>query len=1512
MAQKFSILIELKEKGLEVAKQFTKEIENIKKALATADIAPIQEVTKSIKDIEQTFRGIEKAVQATAKGVSLIINQTIKRFEDNADTASQRAAERAEKTIEISVARSLAILTGFATATFATFAGISAGLTNIAGQILPRIQGLLSGIAGQQGVFIDGLATIVFGFGEIFTNLFNFQGLLASIGITAAGLLTTLKSFSILTATIFSGSFVGVFALPILFRETLLFVRRITGAGLESLTVVQRASRLVTTIDKTLSNSFFTVKSLLLTVASSGIFAGIFGLQSTLFVLPAIFNTIISSFTVGIRRFTERGLASIGSGRAALQVVFADLREISLKILPSFLNFARGFKKEFGTLFKGRGFLQLFGLFELPIFKRDIGRGLFAKGALTRPVSDFEKIRRSVQTLQAVFRDSATFTRPLADFIRRASQEKGFENIRKSLRDLPETFEKIKRGVREFRVLFLAVANDASRLVSAILPITDTVRTLPKTIAETRKELQPVLDTINQISAIIKRLTGIRAILGALPGGAGIGANIKNTATILFQLLPALNRFFGQFTKANVAVQVEAVVLNLQKIGPQVAKLIAFFATTGFKDIPKLPERFKELEKQIRAAGRSAANTAKNVRTILTTVEKLGKRPVGRPRKEITAGSIQEQIGSALRFGKAKLIQDTESVLSIITDRLPTATGPAKTGPLANLRASGIALMAELASGIKAGEKALLKQIEASFARLRAYGPASLPKVGPLRDMILKAPLFPVLWAQYAARGLRAIDDLGRRIGQTLNESIRSAIETGNLAERAGIAVEQVSLLDSAFQRLGASAGDLNFIFSRVQDTLRKAFTAEEKEKLEAIGISLETVRSSGNPTLELLLQVSDVLNKFPIGSRAAKGALDLLGLTLNSNAIPALRKGRDALLGVIKETNELGVVVDERFVKAARRITSASVALGQFRQRVINEFVSFVLPALAEVAENIVKFAKANSANILALVRIAAKATVATIQELSKILLFVAKSPDKTLSLITKTFLSVFDLAVKTATRLFDSVDAQTIEFLKSLGSAIIDAISSTIKGVFTFVTGFVKRRLQVLLLEVAQSIEIAALNVGAKFRAAVEAVLGKTLASKILPKKAAVDSAKVAADAYKAAISDIEKEGEETTKRLIADIRAGIRQTVGEGGVISQLGEQGKKALQEIFDKQNAENIKKDFKDFIKDLAGIIKDTPIGDLGKRLLEEFEKFRPTVDKIKQEQQANLERTGIRDGATPADGAIDAERRLQASRQKSIVQLEELRMAAIARINQEQETAKQVKEEFDAQFNIIRNSIGTLGTALSDLYELSGKKIKEFAIAAKAVSIGQAIIGGALAIIGAFNDPLGLIPLPLKIANASLIAAATGIQIAKIAATGFAQGGLVTQGTGPTSDDVMARLSRGEFVIPANVVAGHSAQFFEAIRRGAITPNMTASLIANNVAGSLPRPRTPQVPRFQAGGLNNMTAATNSENEKPINIVNIMDPAQMSEWQSSAAGQTSFLNVLSQNKTQVQAILGST
>lgn len=92
----------------------------------------------------------------------------------------------------------------------------------------------------------------------------------------------------------------------------------------------------------------------------------------------------------------------------------------------------------------------------------------------------------------------------------------------------------------------------------------------------------------------------------------------------------------------------------------------------------------------------------------------------------------------------------------------------------------------------------------------------------------------------------------------------------------------------------------------------------------------------------------------------------------------------------------------------------------------------------------------------------------------------------------------------------------------------------------------------------------------------------------------------------------------------------------------------------------------------------------------------------------------------------------------------------------------------------------------------------------------------------------------------LQRALGSLFGSAFGVQAAEGGfVSGFATGGMVRgPGTG-TSDSIPARLSNGEFVMPANRVKQFGVSFFEALRRG-ITPGFQGGgFVGNQATGNL-------------------------------------------------------------------------
>lgn len=77
-------------------------------------------------------------------------------------------------------------------------------------------------------------------------------------------------------------------------------------------------------------------------------------------------------------------------------------------------------------------------------------------------------------------------------------------------------------------------------------------------------------------------------------------------------------------------------------------------------------------------------------------------------------------------------------------------------------------------------------------------------------------------------------------------------------------------------------------------------------------------------------------------------------------------------------------------------------------------------------------------------------------------------------------------------------------------------------------------------------------------------------------------------------------------------------------------------------------------------------------------------------------------------------------------------------------------------------------------------------------------------------------------------------------------APGFASGGYISGPGGPRSDSILARLSNGEFVMPAHVVRRFGVDFMEALRSGRL-PKFASGGLVNNL-------RVPSVPSPLMGG----------------------------------------------------------
>jgi len=180
----------------------------------------------------------------------------------------------------------------------------------------------------------------------------------------------------------------------------------------------------------------------------------------------------------------------------------------------------------------------------------------------------------------------------------------------------------------------------------------------------------------------------------------------------------------------------------------------------------------------------------------------------------------------------------------------------------------------------------------------------------------------------------------------------------------------------------------------------------------------------------------------------------------------------------------------------------------------------------------------------------------------------------------------------------------------------------------------------------------------------------------------------------------------------------------------------------------------------------------------------------------------------------------------------------------------------------------------------------------------KKADLASAVIGTALAVVNALQTK----PFYVGLIMALLAGAAGAVQIATIAGQsypGMATGGLVSQGTTGTADDVHARLSRGEYVTPAKSVSYYGPEVMEALRRRSVPKELFSGIGASGIRrGAV---------SFAEGG---MVTAQPGQGEKPVTIVNFLDPAIMDRYINSIEGERAIVNVINRRSYEVSKALG--
>jgi TP901 family phage tail tape measure protein len=240
-----------------------------------------------------------------------------------------------------------------------------------------------------------------------------------------------------------------------------------------------------------------------------------------------------------------------------------------------------------------------------------------------------------------------------------------------------------------------------------------------------------------------------------------------------------------------------------------------------------------------------------------------------------------------------------------------------------------------------------------------------------------------------------------------------------------------------------------------------------------------------------------------------------------------------------------------------------------------------------------------------------------------------------------------------------------------------------------------------------------------------------------------------------------------------------------------------------------------------------------------------------------------------------------------------------------AQLERDQLSLNQTKRLYQARLDIASNIAGGIGDIFQEMYDLSGKQSKEMFYITKAAKLAEATINIANAVIGALGAP----PYGTgAILNATLIGSLGAAQLAKIARTGLAEGGEVPGSSPhPKADNILARLTAGEFVHPISAVQYYGKSVMEAIRNRSIPKEIFSGFGLPSMAplqrkfayasgGMVAAPAPPQV-----------NEGSSESNE--VKIFNFTDRNELLSALSSPEGERALINVISSNRERISRVL---
>lgn len=669
-------------------------------------------------------------------------------------------------------------------------------------------------------------------------------------------------------------------------------------------------------------------------------------------------------------------------------------------------------------------------------------------------------------------------------------------------------------------------------------------------------------------------------------------------------------------------------------------------------------------------------------------------------------------------------------------------------------------------------------------------------------------------------------------MGNMVKESIDQADAMSKSAQAVGLTVEELSGLSYAAELSAVNFEALKAGLSRFNRTLGDAEQGLGRgaKIFDQLGVEMkDTATGAIRPTTDLLSELADKFAGVPDGAQKAALAQELFGRS-GTKLIPLLNQGSAGIAELTAEAERLGLVIDTETAQAAERFNDNLTRMTKFARGVANTIMAQSLPALEAYSAQLIATSQnsndfGTSTNF---VEDATKTTLTSIESFRVVLFGLGKT---------------FGIVGAEATLFFQGLGDRLTGLRIRAGKGIAEAI-----GLGEYIHDDNIKLLEEIEAREAQSAEgrrrmweayekdIAAIIAGAGANFAVIDRAEAPEITKAEPNRdnsssrglfsdlLGSDDAKEAADQLDRELKYLTGIANQWMSKTASDTEKyqnelwDLSDALERGLIDEETFAQAKSQLDEMYDPTGAHEWQRNIL-ALADGAEKVKAELLG----------------VDLGVQEHLATLEEMH-REGLLTWDEYAKAVDLASASVEKT--------EDSIKGVSAEMELLQGGAELLGS--TLIDAIVDPFNTSIEDMVGNFSQALARMALEAAAQQALMALFGGG--------------------GGGGGVISAIG---------GFAEGGAVSgPGTG-TSDSIVARLSDGEYVMPARTVQRYGVGMMDAMRRG-------------------------DLPRFASGGLVG-SGSGGSSGGGGVTILNSIDPSMLSEFLASASGEKIVMNHISKN-----------